>query len=177
MDCYLLHWSGSHPLEHTIDAFDKLQRDGKILSWGVSNFDTSELEEVIAIAGEGRLACNQVLYHLGERTVERRVIPWCEKHRVAVVGYSPFGHGRFPGSRSGEKVLQSIAAARQATPRQIALQFLVRRPSLFAIPKAGKPEHVAENAGAGAFQLTADEITQIDAAFPLPKDRGRLPVI
>jgi diketogulonate reductase-like aldo/keto reductase len=177
LDCYLLHWAGSHPLEQTIQAFERLQRDGKILSWGVSNFDVSELEEVIAIAGEGRLACNQVLYHLGERTIEHRVIPWCEKHKVAVVGYSPFGHGRFPGSRSGGKVLEWIAAARKATPRQVALQFLVRRPSLFAIPKASKLEHVAENAGAGALDLTEKEIVEIDAAFPLPRDRGRLPII
>jgi diketogulonate reductase-like aldo/keto reductase len=177
LDCYLLHWPGRHALADTIAAFEDLQRAGKIRSWGVSNFDVSDLDEALAIAGEGRITCNQVLYHLGERTIEHGVIPWCEKHNVAVVGYSPFGNGRFPGSPAGEKVLARIAAAHNATPRQVALQFLARRPCLFAIPKASRPEHVQENAGAAAVQLTAAEISEIASAFPLPKNRGSLPVI
>lgn len=174
LDCYLLHWRGRHPLEDTIAAFEQLKREGKILSWGVSNFDLAELEEVSSIAGEGGLACNQVLYHLGERAIEHAVIPWCEKHRVAVVGYSPFGHsGSFPGRTTGGRVLNEIAAAHKATPRQVALRFLVRGPSLFAIPKAATPEHTAENAGAGELRLTEDELTRIDEAFPLkPRHRG-----
>lgn len=174
LDCYLLHWRGRHPLEDTIAAFEQLKREGKILSWGVSNFDLAELEEVSSIAGEGGLACNQVLYHLGERAIEHAVIPWCEKHRVAVVGYSPFGHsGSFHGRTTGGRVLNEIAAAHKATPRQVALRFLVRGPSLFAIPKAATPEHTAENAGAGELRLTEDELTRIDEAFPLkPRHRG-----
>ena len=100
VDCYLLHWRGRHPLEDTIAAFEQLKRDGKIRFWGVSNFDVSDLEEIRAIAGPGHPVCNQVLYHLGERTIEHDVVPWCEKHRVAVVGYSPFGHGKFPDPQS-----------------------------------------------------------------------------
>jgi len=117
LDCYLLHWRGQHPLEETIAAFEQLERQGKILSWGVSNFDVPDLEEARRIAGAGRLACNQVLYHLNERAIEHAVIPWCERHGVAVVAYSPFGAGRFPGPRTaGGQVLQQIAAAHGATP-------------------------------------------------------------
>jgi diketogulonate reductase-like aldo/keto reductase len=137
LDCYLLHWRGRHPLEETIAGFEDLQRAGKILSWGVS--DVPDLRDALAIAGqgEGRLACNQVLYHLQERAIEHAVLPWCERHGVAVTAYSPFGHGNFPGSGTeGGRVLAKIAAAYEATPRQVALAFLTRRPSLFAIPKA-----------------------------------------
>ncbi|MEG4944884.1 aldo/keto reductase [Microcoleus sp. F4-D5] len=167
LDCYFLQWRSQHPLEDTIAAFEQLQHEGKILSWGVSNFDLPDLEESRAIAGEGRFVCNQVLYHLKERAIEHAVIPWCEKHGVAVVAYSPFGHGHFPNPHTtGGRVLQEIAAAHNATPRQVALRFLVRRPSLFAIPKASSPEHAAENAGAGEIQLTEAEIDRIDKAFP-----------
>jgi len=178
LDCYLLHWPGVHALEDTVAAFEQLQREGKIRSWGVSNFDVDDLEAVLAIAGEGRLVCNQVLYHLSERAIEHAVIPWCERHGVAVVGYSPFGHGRFPGPRSrGGRVLQEIADAHGATPRQVALRFLVRRPSLFAIPKASSPEHAAENAGAGDLELSATELTLIDEAFPLGPRPRSLPML
>ena len=120
----------------------------------------------------------RLLYHLLERGIEHRVIAWCERHSVAVVGYSPFGHSRFPGSPTpGGRVLAEIAAARDATPRQVALPFLARRPSLFAIPKASSRPHIEENAGAGDLVLSAEEIARIDAAFPLPS-RGRgLPML
>jgi diketogulonate reductase-like aldo/keto reductase len=178
LDCYLLHWRGEYPLEDTIAAFDDLQREGKILSWGVSNFDVPDLEEVREIAGEGRVACNQVLYHLQERAIEHAVLPWCEEHGVAVVAYSPFGHGDFPGPRTpGGRVLHQIAAAHGATVRQVALAFLVRRPSLFAVPKASNPEHAAENAGAGDLRLTEVELAQIDAAFPLGPRPRELPTL
>ena len=173
LDCYLLHWRGRHPLEETIAAFEELRTGGKIRAWGVSNFDTDDLAEAEAIAGPNRIACNQVLYHLHERGIEYAVVPWCEEHKVAVVGYSPFGHGGFPSSRSaGGKVLAEVAAARGATPRQVALAFLIRRPSLFTIPKAASAGHVAENARAGDFVLTAEEIARIDAAFPAKRPRG-----
>jgi diketogulonate reductase-like aldo/keto reductase len=178
LDCYLLHWPGSHPLENTIAAFEQLQREGKILSWGVSNFDVRELDAVRAIAGDGRLACNQVLYHLEERAIEHAVAPWCEAHGVALVGYSPFGHGRFPAPRTnGGRVLQEIAAAHGATPRQVALRFLVRRPPCFTIPKASSPDHAAENAGAGNLRLTEAELARIDEAFPLGRRSRELPML
>jgi diketogulonate reductase-like aldo/keto reductase len=178
LDCYLLHWPGRHPLGETIAAFEHLKLAGKISSWGVSNFDVPDLETVIQIAGEGNLACNQVLYHLQERAIEHAVIPWCEKHNVAVVAYSPFGHGQFPAPRtSGGRVLKQIADAHQATLRQVTLRFLVRQSMLFAIPKAASLEHITENAGAGDLHLTEAEISQIDQAFPLGSRPGYLPML
>jgi diketogulonate reductase-like aldo/keto reductase len=173
LDLYLLHWPGSEPLKETIRAFDELVLQGKIRAWGVSNFDVSDLEEALAIAGEGKIACNQVLYHLDERGIEHRVLPWCERHGVAVVGYSPFGSGRFaPASSPRGRVLSEIAAARGATPRQVALRFLVRRPSLFTIPKAGTRAHVEDNAGAARVALTDEDVARIDRAFPARVPRG-----
>jgi diketogulonate reductase-like aldo/keto reductase len=178
LDCYLLHWAGEHPLEDTIAAFDQLEGEGKIRSWGVSNFDVAELEAARRIAGEGRIACNQVLYHLQERGIEHTVMPWCERHGVAVVGYSPFGSGRFPGPRTaGGRVLDQIAQKRGATARQVALAFLVRRPLLFAIPKAGRPEHAADNAGTGTIRLTADEAARLERAFPRGPRPRSLPML
>ena len=173
LDCYLLHWRGRHPLEDTIAAFEELVAAGKIRTWGVSNFDADDIAEAEAIAGPGRIACNQVLYHCEERGIEPAVIPWCEAHGVAVVGYSPFGHSQFPGPSSpGGKALAAVAAAHGATPRQVVLAFLTRRPSLFAIPKAANPAHAAENAAAGDLHLTAPEIAAIDAAFPVRRKGG-----
>lgn len=178
LDCYLLHWRGAHPLEETIAAFEALHREGKILSYGVSNFDVPDLEEAWEIAGSGRLACDQVLYHLQERAVEHAVLPWCEQHGIAVTAYSPFGHGGFPDPHSaGGRVLADIARAHDATPRQIALAFLTRRPSVFAIPKASTADHVEENAEAAGLHLSDVEIERIDAAFPPGPRRRGLPVL
>jgi diketogulonate reductase-like aldo/keto reductase len=135
LDLYLLHWPGPHPLEQTFAGFDELERAGKIRFFGVSNFDVADLEQSISIVGEGRIACNQVLYHLEERRIERHVIPFCEAHDIAVVGYSPFGQGHWVSERSpGFRALADAAKAHQATPRQVALRFLVRKKNLFAIP-------------------------------------------
>ncbi len=178
LDCYLLHWRGSFSLDDTVAAFDELIAAGKIRSWGVSNFDTDDLNELLAVAGKGRIACNQVLYHLQERAIEHAVIPWCEKHGVAVVAYSPFGHDDFPSPRSKQgQMLQSIADAHKATARQVALGFLTRRPSVFAIPKASSVEHAADNAAAGRLNLSDSELAALDSAFPRgPKPRG-LPML
>ena len=178
LDCYLLHWRGSYPFEETVAAFDELVASGKIRSWGVSNFDEDDLDELLDVAGAGRIACNQVLYHLQERAIEHAVIPWCERNGVAVVAYSPFGHNDFPSTRSkGGGVLQTIADAHKATARQVALAFLTRAPSVFAIPKAGSADHAAENAAAGDLQLSAADIAALDKAFPRgPKPRG-LPML
>jgi diketogulonate reductase-like aldo/keto reductase len=178
LDCYLLHWRGAYPLDETVAAFDELVRAGKIRSWGVSNFDTDDLHELLAVAGKGKIACNQVLYHLQERAIEHAVIPWCEQHGVAVVAYSPFGHNDFPSPRSqpGE-LLRTIAAAHGASPRQIALGFLTRRRSVFAIPKASSAAHAADNAAAGKLALSESDIAGLDQAFPRgPKPRG-LPML
>ena len=178
LDCYLLHWRGSYPLQDTVAAFDELIAAGKIRSWGVSNFDADDLGELLAVAGKGKIACNQVLYHLQERAIEHAVIPWCERHGTAVVAYSPFGHNDFPSSRSkAGELLQTIADAHKATARQVALGFLTRSPSVFAIPKASSAEHAADNAAAGKLKLSESEIAALDNAFPRgPKPRG-LPML
>jgi len=179
LDCYLLHWRGTYPLEETIAAFDLLVRDGKILSWGVSNFDVADLDEVAAIAGAGHPACNQVLYHLQERAIEHAVLPWCQGHGTAVVAYTPFGKSNRPFDARTEqgRVLEEIAAAHRATARQVALRFLLRHPEVFVIPKASSIVHVAENAGAAGIDLSAAELARIDAAFPRGRPRRGLPTI
>jgi diketogulonate reductase-like aldo/keto reductase len=178
LDCYLLHWRGSYPLAETVAAFEQLVAAGKIRSWGVSNFDADDLDELLAVAGEGRIACNQVLYHLKERAIEHTVIPWCRKHGTAVVAYSPFGHNDFPAPQSkAGAVLQTIARAHGASPRQVALAFLTRDPLLFAIPKASSAEHAADNAAAGELVLGADEIAALDKAFPLGARPRSLPML
>jgi diketogulonate reductase-like aldo/keto reductase len=182
LDCYLLHWRGRYPLAETVGAFAELMRAGKILAWGMSNFDTDDLAEAQAsakaVAGAGAIACNQVLYHLGERHIEHAVIPWCESHGIAVTGYSPFGHDNFPTPRgAGGRVLAEIARERAATPRQVALAFLVRQPGVFTIPKAVTIAHVEENAGAGDLALTAQEIARVEAAFPLGRAQRGLPML
>lgn len=172
LDCYLLHWPGSHPLEDTISAFETLRQDGKIRAWGVSNFDARALQRALDIAGPGKIACNQVLYHLAQRDIEHDVIPWCEANEVAVVGYTPFGRSAFPPSGAGGTVLDQVAKRRGATTRQVALAFLTRLPSLFAIPKASDVAHVRDNAGAQRVVLDASDIAELDAAFPRPRRRS-----
>jgi diketogulonate reductase-like aldo/keto reductase len=178
LDCYLLHWRGSYPLSETVAAFEQLVAAGKIRCWGVSNFDADDLDEMRRLGGEGKIACNQVLYHLKERAIEHAVIPWCKAHGTAVVAYSPFGHNDFPSPRdkAGE-VLQAIADAHGASSRQIALAFLTREPEVLAIPKASTAEHAADNAAAGGLVLGRDEIASLDKAFPRgPKPRS-LPML
>jgi diketogulonate reductase-like aldo/keto reductase len=178
LDCYLLHWRGEHPLADTVAAFEALRQAGKILSWGVSNFDVDDLDELAAAAGTARPACNQVLYHLKERAIEHAVLPWCEANGVAVTAYSPFGHDDFPAAGSpGGRLLARIAAAHGATERQVALAFLTRRSSVFAIPKASTPERVGENAAAADLRLAPAEIAEIEAAFPLGRRPRSLPML
>jgi diketogulonate reductase-like aldo/keto reductase len=173
LDVYLLHWRSRVPLEETIRAFETLERSGSIRAWGVSNFDVGDLDETLAIAGDGRISCNQVLYHLEERSIEHEVVPWCRKHRVAVVAYSPLGSGRFPSQRSaGGKLLAEIAERHGATREQVALSFLIRDPGVFAIPKAARIEHALANAGAADLALSREELTAIAAAFPAKRRRG-----
>src|ERR1700678_3499019 len=173
LDCYLLHWRGAHPLQETVAAFETLVRAGKILSWGVSNFDVADLDEVAAIAGAGHPACNQVLYHLQERAIEHAVLPWCRAHGTALVAYTPFGqkHGIFDAETPQGRALRQVAPAHGAGARQVGRAFLLRDPGCFVIPKAAGIEHVRDNAGAASLQLSEADLARIDAAFP----RGRRP--
>lgn len=170
LDCYLLHWPGSHPLEGTIEAFERLREQGKLLSWGVSNFDDGELQSALDIAGPGKIVCNQVLYNLEERGIEHAVLPFCERHGIAVVGYTPFGTRGLPAGKGGQ-LLTELATRHGATQRQIILGFLTRRPSLFAIPKSSQVQHTEENAGALPLALSAEDERALEAAFPLGRRR------
>jgi diketogulonate reductase-like aldo/keto reductase len=162
VDVYLLHWWGNrHPIGETMRAMETLVERGLLRGIGVSNFDVPQLKAAQAALRRERLLCNQVLYHLGDRGVEKSVLPFCERAGIAVVGYTPLARGGF--LRSG--VVAEIARTHGRTPRQVALNFLTRRPSLFTIPKAAQLEHVRENAAALDFTLTAAEITAIDRAF------------
>jgi diketogulonate reductase-like aldo/keto reductase len=172
LDCYLLHWPGHHPLAETIGAFQQLEREGKIRSWGVSNFDAVDLEAARRTGNHAGPVCNQVLYHLEERAIEHAVAPWCEKHRAALVAYSPFAHGAFPAPHTpAGRLLRQIADEHGATPRQVALRFLLREPHSFVIPKASDVSHLEENARAGDLELTAAEIERLNQTFP----RGPVP--
>ena len=174
----MLHWRGRHPLEETVGAFEDLQRDGKILSWGVSNFDAPDLDELTQLGARTKCTCNQVLYHLRERAIEHDVLPKCESLGISLVAYSPFGHSRLPSPRSREgRVLDDIATRRAVTPAAVILAFLARRASVFAIPKAASIEHAEANARAGDLELSAEEIARIDAAFPRGSRPASLPVI
>jgi diketogulonate reductase-like aldo/keto reductase len=178
LECYLLHWRGDVPLAETVAGLEDLVRAGKIRSWGVSNFDVDDLDELAAVTDVRRIACNQVLYHLQERAIEHAVIPWCERHGVAVVAYSPFGHDAFPSARSaGGRALGAIADHHGATPHQVALAFLTRRESVLAIPKAASAAHAADNAAALGLALHATEIEAIDQAFPRGARPRHLPMI
>jgi diketogulonate reductase-like aldo/keto reductase len=169
LDLYLLHWEGSHPITETMRAMERLIDEGRILFAGVSNFDVPKLEEARAAMRNHPLAANQVLYHLGERGIERTVIPYCHQHGIAVVGYTPFGQDAFPRPLSkGGRVLTSVAQHHKRTVRQVILNFLVRLPNVFTIPKSSNVKHTRENAGGGDWTLPAEDLAAIDHVFPAP---------
>ncbi|MCA9752165.1 MAG: aldo/keto reductase [Gemmatimonadetes bacterium] len=167
LDCYLLHWEGPHPLADTFAAFEELVAAGKILSFGVSNFDVERLEEAVRVAGPGRVACNQVLYHLESRGIEHALLPACRRHGVALVGYSPFAQGAPETPETpGGAVLAEIAARHDVTIAAVTLAFLVREPGTFTIPMTSRGSHARENAAAGDVVLSAEDVARIDRAFP-----------
>jgi diketogulonate reductase-like aldo/keto reductase len=163
LDLYLLHWRGSYPVSETMRALESLVRDGMTRLIGVSNFDVADVREAERHSKNEPLACNQVLYHLGDRGIERRLIPYCRERGIAVLGYSPFGHSGF----RGRPVLEAVAKRNGKTVRQVVLSFLTRD-GVFAIPKSGNSKHVEENAGALAWRMSAGDIAEIDKAFPAP---------
>ena len=169
LDLYLLHWSGRHPIRETMRAMETLVRRGCIRFIGVSNLDLEALKEAQQALRNERLACNQVLYHLGDRGVEYSLLPYCAEQRIALVAYSPFGHSGFPspGSRGG-RVLAAIARQQGRTARQVVLNFLTRHPGVFTIPKASRKEHVRENSQSLDWELSGEDLRAIDQAFPAP---------
>ncbi|HEU4538543.1 MAG TPA: aldo/keto reductase [Polyangiaceae bacterium] len=169
LDVYLLHWRGNtYPLDETMRALEDLVSAGKTRAIGVSNFDVADLKEAQRALGRERVACNQVLYHLGDRGVEHELLPYCRAEGIALVAYSPFGSGHFPDERSpGGALLARVGRAHGRSARQVALRFLLRSPGVFVIPKAARREHAEENADVD-FALSDDDVNAIDRAFPAP---------
>ena len=172
LDLYMLHWRGGFPLEDTMRALERLVEDGKTRFIGVSNFDVDDVKEAQGALRRERLACNQVLYHLRERGIEARLLPYCKEHRIAVVAYTPFGRGSFLRG-NGSDVIERVAAKYEKTPRQVVLRFITRDEGVFTIPKASTVAHVEENAGGHGWKLEESDIAMIDAVFPV-RDRGSL---
>ncbi len=170
IDLYLLHWRGSTPVQETLAGFDRLLRAGKIRHWGVSNFDLRDLEELIALPGGARPAMNQVLYNLARRGIEWDLLPRCRDHSIPVMAYAPVDEGRLLDNSA----LKAVASRHCATPAQIALAWLLRQRGIIAIPKASRPQHVRENCRSLEIDLTAEDLRQLDAAFPPPS--GPMPL-
>lgn len=165
IDLYLLHWRGSFPLSDTIAAFEILKSEGKIRSWGVSNFDVADMQELNAAPDGENCASNQVLYHLGERGIEHRLLGDMQTAEMVTMAYSPLGQGPI----LGEPALAELARKHAATPAAIALAFLLEKPGVLAIPKASSLDHVRANIKAKDVVLDAADRAALDAAFPPPK--------
>jgi diketogulonate reductase-like aldo/keto reductase len=174
IDLYLLHWRGSHPLAETVDAFEKLRIAGHIRYWGVSNCDMRDLDELWRVNAGSDCAANQVLYHPDRRGIEYDLIPWCAKHRVPIMAYSPLGQG---GRLLRSAALKAVAQRHNATPAQIAIAWGMRNPHVISIPKATDPEHVRQNAKAGAISLTEEDLAAIDAEHPPPQRKESLGIL
>jgi diketogulonate reductase-like aldo/keto reductase len=173
IDLYLLHWRGSTPLQHTVEAFQMLQRDGKIRRWGVSNFDTEDMEELVALPGGEQCATNQVLYNLKRRRIEYDLVPFCRARNIPIMAYSPIEQGRL----LNVTVLKTVAERHGVTPAQVALAWLLRQPGTIVIPKATDPAHVRENMAALDLKLTDDDLAALDQAFPPPGKKYALEML
>jgi diketogulonate reductase-like aldo/keto reductase len=172
LDLYLLHWRGDVPLEDTVAGFEALRAAGKIRRWGVSNFDLDDMQELWRIPEGRACAANQVLYNLSRRGIEAQLIPWCRDRRVPIMAYSPIEQGRI----LDKPALTQIATARDASPAQVALAWLIRQDGVVAIPKAADPDHVRDNAASLDLDLSAAELAALDHAFPRPR-HGRLEML
>lgn len=171
IDLYLLHWRGRYPLQHTIEAMEELQDEGKIRRWGVSNFDTDDMEEIESLS-EG-CAANEILYNLYRRGTEFDLIPWCRRHKMPVIAYSPIEQGRL----LDDPTLRKIAIKHEATPAQIALAWVISHPGILAIPKAGTLSHVIENYGSLSIRLDEEDYRLLDEAYPAPDEKVPLEML
>jgi diketogulonate reductase-like aldo/keto reductase len=173
IDLYLLHWRGQHPLEETVEAFETLKAAGKIGAWGVSNFDTDDMEELVSVPGGNNVAANQVLYNLSRRGVEFDLLPWCQARNIPVMAYSPIEQGRLLQNPE----LARIAKACRATPAQVALAFLLERDGVVPIPKTANRRRVEENRDSVALDISDEDWAALDAAFPPPARKLPLDMI
>jgi diketogulonate reductase-like aldo/keto reductase len=172
IDLYLLHWRGSVPLEETLEGFQRLRAAGKIGSWGVSNFDVADMQDLIDIPGGSELSTDQVLYNLEYRGIEYDLLPWCGRRRLPIMAYSPIEQGRV----LDHSALRSVAARHHATPAQVALAWVLRSDNICAIPRASNPAHVRENRVALDMRLSASDFAELDYAFPVPTHKQPLTV-
>ena len=173
LDLYLLHWRESVPLAETLEAFGALVRAGKIRHWGVSNFDTDDMAELRRLKGGAACATNQVLYNLTRRGIEWSLLPWCHRHKMPVMAYTPLEQGRL----AGKPALRGVARRHGATPLQVALAWVLRRDDVIAIPKASDLEHVRDNAGALELALTREDLVELDRAFKPPTGEAPLAML
>lgn len=170
IDLYLLHWRGQHALSATVEGFEALRAAGRIRHWGVSNLDAEDMEELWRAQGGSACAANQVYYSASERGVEFDLLPWQRRHRVPLMAYCPIDQG----AAAKDRTLGAIGARRGATAAQVALAWVLRHPDVIAIPKAVREEHLRENLAAAAIELIAEELAEIDRAFPPPNRKRRL---
>ena len=173
IDLYLLHWPGSVPLTETVEAFEALKAAGKVRHWGVSNFDTDEMEELVGLRDGGNVQTNQVLYNLSRRGPEFDLVPWSRQRGIPLMAYSPVEQGAL--ARNAR--LEAIAARHNATAAQIALAWVMAQPGVIAIPKASRPEHVRQNVAALDIRLTSEDFAELDRAFPPPTRKRGLEMI
>jgi diketogulonate reductase-like aldo/keto reductase len=172
IDLYLLHWRETIPLEQTLQAFEALVKEGKTRHWGVSNFDVDDLEELVSLRGGDAVAANQVLYNLARRGIEWDLLPWCKRHRIPVMAYSPIEQGRLLSNPE----LRRIADLHKATPAQIALAWVLRA-GVIAIPRTGSRAHVQDNRRALDITLTAQDVADLDRVFPPPTSKRPLEML
>jgi diketogulonate reductase-like aldo/keto reductase len=173
IDLYLLHWRGRHPLAETVAAFEALQQAGKIVAWGVSNFDTSDLKELSGVAGGQAVATNQILYNLTRRGPEFDLMPWCDQQHIPLMAYSPIEQGRLLGNR----VLAEIATECGVTPAAIALAWTMRNGNVIAIPKSSNLHHVRDNRKAADLRLSGEQLARLDQVFAPPSRKVALEML
>jgi diketogulonate reductase-like aldo/keto reductase len=167
LDLYLLHWpNGVTNLSSVVTAFENLRSAAKIRAWGVSNFKVSDMEDLFRIPKGDSCATNQLPYSLGDRGIERDLLPWCEQHGMPVMAYSPLGGTG--GSLLRDPTLVRIGAAHGCSAAAVALAWTIRSGNVIAIPESGSVAHVKENAVALSLTLTPQELQSLDAAYPLP---------
>ena len=173
IDLYLLHWRGNYPLAETVAAFETLKASGKIGAWGVSNFDTNDMEELFTVPGGANFTANQVLYNLSRRGIEFDLLPWCQSRKIPIMAYSPIEQGNI----LHHPELIRIAKAYQATPAQLALAFLLERDGVIVIPKTSNAERVAENRDCVSLEITDEDWQALDDAFPPPAKKKPLEML
>jgi diketogulonate reductase-like aldo/keto reductase len=173
LDLYLLHWRGEIPLAETVAGFEQLRTTGRIRDWGVSNFDRSDMEALLALPDGAHCAANQLLYHLDCRGIEWDLLPLCRRRRIAAMAYSPFDEGRLLRNHR----LVSLASRIGLTPAQLALAWLIAQPDIATIPKANDPAHVHDNFKALDVKFSSDVRAEIDRIFPPPSRATPLKMI